>query len=155
VAFFISSKKVLTLPVIIQVESAGGWGLLNWECIGVIDYKSLMDAFGVDKVFEWSERYHPRKYFDAYSMRPLLKHHDDGGSDLLERIHAVFVPTVQANLDWLSPSDMTTGKRVKKLRIAATEKKVQKWQRSLSEELIMPMRFREANSLEELVNTYR
>lgn len=142
------------MPVIIEEES-NQYGMVKWECIGIIDFLNLVRQLTVDEYMNWSEKHHPFRAFSASCMHTLIDYCDDERESMHAERVALLVPTERSNQDWNSLSTpygkAVGGNRKRKLPCRATDKAVTKWQNSLPNGILAPEWIKGCSTLNELL----
>lgn len=134
----------------IEIES-DNYGKYISECIGIVDFYSLIKNLSVDDYFNWSSKYHPTKFFTSHSLIPLSIANDQAVNNDLIRF-ALFVPTCELNKNWDSSfwtNKNNMGKKKRELPIAYTDKKISEWQK-VNPSIFTPDYFINATCIEDL-----
>jgi hypothetical protein len=141
--------------IITECNNNENYGSYNYEAIGIFSPKRLFEHFpsgeeGVQMVCDWMEKYHPRTFFGGFSYIS-LGDNKDNFSDVV-----FLIATERANLDWKNKNLEKAKKfKWKKLPIAVSDKKIEKWQKSLPSELILPEYFLKSSTIEELKENWK
>lgn len=136
--------------MILKKEKSKTYGAFHFEFVGIFSPQKMLESFpsdiAVQKVIEWTEKFHPKTYFGSYSMIPVSKNNDPFG-DML-----VLVASEKANQNWYEENKELAKKNniKKKLPISIKDEKIKKWQKSLPKEIIFPDFLSECKTIEDI-----
>ena len=140
--------------IITTVESEN-YGSYHLEAIGVFSPKNMFNYFpegekGVDCMVEWNEKYHPRTFFKCFSFIHLGDPKDNYSDSIF------LVPSQRVNLEWKENNlELAKKFKLKKLPITISDEKIEKWQKTLPQHIILPDYFLQSGSIEEIKEKWK
>ena len=145
----------MDLKMIITELESESYGVYNYEAIGIFSPRKIVDSIPDSEesllfITNWMDKYHPRTFFRGFSYISLGDPKDNFSDSVF------LIPSERANREWKERNPEIAKKfKWKELPIGISDKKIEKWQASLSKELILPDYFLRSNSIEELKKQWK
>lgn len=123
------------------IENDPQYGTFWMECIGVVDYMQLLMELDAETLHKWRYKFHPVKYLRTHNCETLHEHLNKSGQPNRAGRYAYFVPTAAVNKDWDFRGceyGKQVGGRKRAMPLIMSEKKIEKWQASLPDRMLVP-----------------
>lgn len=128
-------------PIILEVKSEQ-YGVYWAEFVGVVDFAMLLSKLGLKNFSQWTDIYDPFTHFQSHNRIMLHDHIDEDGRSMNMPRQAIFVPTARTCQNWdyhSSAYGKILGGRKRKFPLLKSQKLIEQWQNSLSDNLLMPV----------------